>query len=260
MKSHPVPDDTEFLAGAIERLKDLLPTDLGSAEIRHNYAQEILERSVVSARMLAKSYLATVRETCADLLDGAINEATARDTLEAELERLGFSMDDPSIKNHASLRRINLVIDTQTKMASSLARLAEQTDSVLALWPAWRLERHEPRSVPRTDWRKRWLAAGDAVDWKGALKPGLTSGFVALKDSPVWQALGDGAGGFSDTLGNPYPPFAYGSGMGWSEVSADETASLGLADSSQPSVDGRSVSGLSPSELLDSARRHGIIV
>jgi hypothetical protein len=44
----------------------------------------------------------------------------------------------------------------------------------------------------------------------------------ALKTSPIWQALADGAGGFEDTLGSPYPPFAFGSGMAWVNVRRSE--------------------------------------
>ncbi len=59
----------------------------------------------------------------------------------------------------------------------------------------------------------------------------LESGrMVARKDSPIWQALGDGAGGFDDTLGTPYPPFAFGSGMGVEDVDRDTAMSLGLID------------------------------
>ena len=53
---------------------------------------------------------------------------------------------------------------------------------------------------------------------------------VALKSSPIWQALGDGAGGFRDTLGNPYPPFAFGSSYAWVHVDRLEARELGLLD------------------------------
>ena len=51
---------------------------------------------------------------------------------------------------------------------------------------------------------------------------------VALKNSPIWQALGDGVGGYNDTLGNPYPPFAFDSGMAWVGVDRSECIKLGL--------------------------------
>ena len=52
-------------AAEIERIKDLLPTSLGSEEIRRNVAADILRRSVFSARMESARYLARVREVCA---------------------------------------------------------------------------------------------------------------------------------------------------------------------------------------------------
>jgi hypothetical protein len=51
---------------------------------------------------------------------------------------------------------------------------------------------------------------------------------VALKDDPIWQALGDGDGGYDDTLGNPFAPFAFNSGYETLDVSRKESVSLGL--------------------------------
>ncbi|MBR2939389.1 MAG: hypothetical protein IKC15_05980, partial [Kiritimatiellae bacterium] len=82
------------------------------------------------------------------------------------------------------------------------------------------------RKVPRDDWDRRWAAAGAATGWQGA----CSDDYVALKDSPIWAALGEGAGGFRDAIGNPFPPFAFGSGMSWARVSRAEAAELGLVD------------------------------
>ena len=81
------------------------------------------------------------------------------------------------------------------------------------------------RAIPRQDWPRRWQAAGDSVGWQGALRGDR---MIALKASPIWQALGDGEGGFRDTLGNPFPPFAFGSGLAWMEIDRDECIELGL--------------------------------
>jgi len=124
----------------------------------------------------------------------------------------------------ASEARINLMMQTQRRMAQSLGQLAAQTPGQIARYPAWRLVRGGTRKVPREDWKRRWDAAGLATGWQGA----LSGDFVALKDSPIWGALGQGAGGFRDTIGNPYPPFAFGSGMTWERVSRDEAQKLGL--------------------------------
>jgi len=60
---------------------------------------------------------------------------------------------------------------------------------------------------------------------------------IALKDSPIWQALGDGAGGYRDTLGNPYPPFAFSSGMAWRGVRRERCIEMGLiGENEQPGV------------------------
>ncbi len=214
-------------AADIIRIKALLPTDMGSDELREQVARDILRRSVFSARMESARYLARIRDVCAQMLDGRISQATARDILGGILERMGLSpQDGGGISNPASLARLNLIIDTQTQMAASVARLSEQTPAVLDMWPAWELVRLEERAMPRGDWPLRWDAAARAVGFEGVSRD--YGRMVALKDSPVWQALGDGAGGFRDTLGNPFPPFAYNSGMGWEDVSREECEALGL--------------------------------
>jgi hypothetical protein len=53
---------------------------------------------------------------------------------------------------------------------------------------------------------------------------------VAAKNSPIWQFLGSA---WDDSLGNPYPPFAFNSGMDWLEVERDEAVALGVVDSDQ---------------------------
>ena len=126
----------------------------------------------------------------------------------------------------ASEAKIDFVVKTQRRMAQSLGQLAAQTPGQLRRYPAWRLVRGGSRRVPRDDWERRWLAAGSATGWQGACRDDL----VALKDSPIWAALGQGAGGFRDAIGNPFPPFAFGSGMTWQRVSRDEAAELGLVD------------------------------
>ena len=126
----------------------------------------------------------------------------------------------------ASEARLDFVMKTQRRMAQSLGQLAAQTPGQVRRYPAWRLVRGGTRREPRNDWEARWLAAGNATGGQGACK----DDFVALKSSPIWAALGAGAGGFRDAIGNPFPPFAFGSGMTWERVSRDEAAELGLVD------------------------------
>lgn len=103
-------------------------------------------------------------------------------------------------------------------------------------FPALELHRVYDREVPRgfkvgkggailpdpdNDWPSRWEAAG------GELVDGR---MVALKSDPIWQAIGDGEGGYEDTLGNPFAPFAFNSGFDTDEVSREDAVALGLMD------------------------------
>lgn len=237
----------------IQRIKDLLPTSLGSDELRSSIASDILRRSVFSARMESARYLARIREVCAQVSEGSINQATARARLLETLSQMGHSpLDGGGLANPASIRRLNLIVDTQRQMAASVSRLICQTPAVLERWPAWELTRLVGKAVPREDWPARWRNAGESIGWEGALK----DRFIALKTSPIWQALGDGAGGFRDTLGNPYPPFAYSSGMAWVAVDRETCERLGLSGPEPETVPSAS---LSPAEkdIADAASRLG---
>ena len=147
-----------------------------------------------------------------------------------KLAELGYSPEPGTagtLRDARTLARLNLVLKTNRQTAASLAQLAESEDpQVAALFPAWELASGGYRKHHRTDWPQRWKAAGERVAWRGAHRTKM----VALKSSPIWQALGDGAGGFRDTLGNPYPPFAFGSSYEWVPVDRLEARELGLLD------------------------------
>ena len=240
-------------AADIQRIKDLLPTSLGSDDLRSSIASDILRRSVFSARMESAHYLARIREVAAQIVDGTVNQARARELLLDELSRMGHApTDGGGLTNPASIRRLDLIVDTQRQMAASVSRIQTQTPAVLERWPAWELTRLVGKAVPREDWPARWRNAGESIGWEGALK----DRFIALKTSPIWQALGDGAGGFRDTLGNPYPPFAYSSGMAWVAVDRETCERLGLSGPEPETVPSAS---LSPAEkdIADAASRLG---
>ena len=246
----------------ILRVKALLPTTLGSEEIRERIAADILRRSVFSARMASMPYLAELREVLAQYAGGAVNRADATLALTRSLERLGHSpMDGNAITNPASQQRLDLILKTNRQMAASVARIEAQTPDTLDDFPGWELMRFSGRRVPREDWHRRWAAAGDAVGWQGAARhtgeyPEWS--FIALKNSPIWAALGSGAGGFRDTLGNPYPPFAHGSGLDWDDVERDRCEALGILQPGQI-IQMEKVS-LAPdgAEVYEMSQRYGI--
>ena len=249
----------------IIRVKELLPTSLGSDEIRARVAKEILRRSVFSARVAEASVLAAVRDVCAAFAAGEIGAARAREALHAALARAGVptaGADPDDLRDPAAERRLNLVLETQRGMAASAAQLLAQNAGTLDRFPAWLLTRLASRRAPRGDWDRRWRAAGESVGWAGAYPRHIHDdggGYVALKGSPIWQALGDGAGGFRDALGNPFPPFAYASGLGWLQVGRAACERLGLIkDGEDAGAPG--APDLSPGErdIIDAARRYGI--
>lgn len=61
----------------IQRIKDLLPTTLGSEEIRGTIAADILRRSVFSARMASATYLAQIRDVVYETHDRAATNKVA---------------------------------------------------------------------------------------------------------------------------------------------------------------------------------------
>lgn len=121
------------------------------------------------------------------------------------------------LENLASTTRVDLTIKTTRMVNESLKQLEEASDPLQKeLNPAWELVRDEYRKEPR-DWDARWQQAANAVMWEGVAKG--TTDMVARKDSPIWNELGTG---FDDSVGNPYPPFFWGSGVGWEVVTEEE--------------------------------------
>ncbi len=247
------------------RGRAVFPTDLSSAEIR-GMSVELRRRSVFSARTTNADYLGEVAEVVDDLLSGKINMATGRLRLMRKLKQLGY---DPAIgfpgdmadippaergtlQDLSSEGRLNLMLETNTRMAANYGRMvAGNTEYARFAYPAWQLVRLFLRAVPRgsaeshsVGWEKRWFDAGESVGWEGALK----SPMIALKDSPIWQALGNGAGGYEDTLSNPFPPFAWRSGKAWREVNRNDCIRLGLISATGREIPTKSEAPLSPDE------------
>lgn len=217
-------------------------TYLPSAKIGERWSAEIKDHSLFSARTTNNAYLEIVQKALAQVADRGTGPVQAQEALQKALQTLGYKPDTGfwsdrhrygsnlippatpgSITDLSSTGRIQLILDTNIKQARSMAQKASSEDPVFLMTnPAWRLERTGSRKVPRKDWIIRWQEAGASVDWEGALK----TQFVALKSSPIWQALGDGVGDFRDAVGSDYPPFAFGSGMAWTNVRRREWKQL----------------------------------
>ena len=227
------------------RSRQVFETDLSSAELR-GFSAQLRNRSVFSARTTNADYLKEVAKVVDDILDAKINQAEGRIRLMRKLKQLGYDpavgfpqdmasippAERGSLEDLSSAKRIDLILETNVRMARGYAQMVAGKDSYNRYaYPGWELIRLYVRETPRgsaesksVGWFTRWHDAGDSVGWVGAVKDPM----IARKDSAIWQALGDGAGGYIDTLLNPFPPFAFGSGMAWSAVSRARCVELGL--------------------------------
>ena len=227
------------------RSREVFPTDLDSFDLR-GLSSDLRMRSVFSARTTNAEYLEEVAKVVDGMLSGEINMAAGRLQLIRKLAQLGYDPEKGfpgdmanvppaergSIQDLSSEGRINLMLETLQRVAANYGQMIEgNTPYARYEYPAYELVRLYVRKVPRgsaesnsAGWDDRWNDAGESVGWVGALK----SPKVALKDSPIWPALGNGAGGYRDTLGNPFPPYAFGSGKGRRALDRRDCVELGL--------------------------------
>jgi hypothetical protein len=245
------------------RARETMTLDLSSAEIR-GFSRELRMRSVFSARTTNAEYLDEIAKTLDGLISGKFGMAEARYRLFKKLKQLGYDpevgfpqdmanippAERGTLQDLSSDARITLVLETNMRIAANYGRMVEgNTPFALYSYPAWELVRLYQRNVPRgtpeshtAGWLARWQDAGESVAWDGAVE----SPMVARKDSAIWQALGDGAGGYEDTLSNPFPPFAFNSGMAWKAVDRARCLALGLITADE--TPGKMVGKLAPGE------------
>lgn len=241
--------------------KGLMPTSLDTVGLRALDAG-IRRQAIFSARNsivdslkkikeVVSSQVNPTQETRIDPATGesrqvtvGFNPATAREAIRSNLAQIGYAPSDDeagTIKDLASTERINLVVKTNVELAQGAGNyIAGHDDDVLDAWPAQELYRQEGRDQPRnwdgtnpkgdktlTGFGSRWMFAAQASGDPDAARMLETTGrMIALKSSGIWQALGD----FEDGLGNPYPPFAFNSGMWVRDVPRKTAESLGLID------------------------------
>lgn len=233
--------------------KDAMPTTLDSAGLRQLDAGT-RRQSILSAETNLSDYLEDIKGTVESIInpgtavDNArksesnpngfvttgLDPATARLKLKDALKKYGYTPDAGiagTIKDLSSDARINLVVKTNVELAQGAGRYIQENSDpdIVDLWPGLELVRFEARAKPR-DWEERWRAAADASgDDDAARMLDDNSRMVARKDSPIWDSLGD-SDLFPDALDNPFPPFAFNSGMWTMEVSRDEAVEMGLIE------------------------------
>ena len=235
--------------------KRLMPTRLGSAELAQVSAA-IKRRAMFSARTTIEGLLDRYKQGVESILnpqqvlrEGATQTVTEGETgttlrafIKDYLRQISYAPEpgkEGTIQDLSSDARINLVVKTNAELAQGAGNYIVAHDPDIADgWPAQELYRQEQRETPRnwdgtnpegdknlTGFGSRWMQAAQASgDAAAARVMEETGKLIALKSSPIWQALGD----FPDGLGNPFPPFAFNSGMWVRDVTRQEAVALGL--------------------------------
>lgn len=236
----------EALSQALELAlgRRVVPSELGSRQLREELDAALRARSVFSARTTHAGYLQYLREAIERALQGGYNNDLPQ--LKAELrtvltslkytpetgfpgdEELGIPPAEPgSLRDLGSEKRLNLILDTEIKKHRGAAQKARGLDPErLKIYPAYELVRIQSRRVPRglpgsgsLGWQRRWFEVKGPMNPKGRL--------VALKNDDVWRRLGSSEN-FEDALDLDHSPFAFGSGYGLRDVPWDEAKELGL--------------------------------
>lgn len=223
-------------------VRTVLPTSLDTATIRQLDAA-VRRQAFFSAQTMLEDLLQQYKKDVESILnpvtvlrDGkpvteGIDPATARLRAKELLRDLGYQPEEGergTLKDLSSDKRINLVIDTNVQMMQGAGNFIQgQSPEVLDAFPAQELVRFDQTKKQR-NWHERWLAAA-AYSGDGDAARVLTSfgRMVARKDSPIWDALGS-SDLFDDGLDNPYPPFAFNSGMWVQDVDFDTAEQMGL--------------------------------
>jgi hypothetical protein len=215
--------------------KVALPSTLSSAELRA-LGPDLFRRALVSARVDNAKILGALQSQIDAALNDAGNLPEARLAIQRALAEAGYQAPEGkegTISDLATRKRQDLMLRTNLDTARGFGQALISNDAdLLDGFPAWELVRDEQRDVPRGSdekslgWERRWLQAAQASgDGRAGAALANNGRMVALKSSPIWGMLGSL---WEDSLGNPYPPFAFNSGMGVEEVDREDAESLGL--------------------------------
>ncbi|MBX3736739.1 MAG: hypothetical protein KF715_08625 [Candidatus Didemnitutus sp.] len=207
-------------------VRALLPTT-GRTRDLQQLSGAVKRRALFSATVTSAELLQKLQDSTQNLLTGTTDQATMRLGIKQLLEQMGYQPDPEKIgglQDLSSTKRINLQLETLTDTARGYGwDLQGQDPDVLDEFPAQELIRDFAPKGAERDWAARWAKCGGEF---------FNGRMIALKNDPIWSKLGDPEL-FDDGLGNPYPPFAYNSGMGVRDIARDEAEQLGLIDPNQ---------------------------
>jgi len=205
------------------KLKKLMPTAASSAQIQA-LAPQVKERAAFLAQVNHAGMVAETHAVIGKVLEDGVDINTARAELKQYLRSVAYDPENPpkgfapakpgSIQDIASDGRLNLVLDTNLKMAHGYGAFEKANDpDIIDAYPCWELYRLTEPDGKKREWRVKWQGEGGKLS-------GPTLRMIARKDDPIWSNLGP--------FGLPYPPFDYNSGMWTEEIDREEAESLGV--------------------------------
>lgn len=194
-----------------------VPSELRTAQWSR-LPQWLRERSFYMAGVAQAELLDAFRSEVSLIAQGAASIPEAEKRLSQYLAASGYQPapgQENTIKDLSFWRRMRVSLRTNSELLNGWGQQQRGLQrGALMAFPAWELVRINPRTTPR-DWETRWTLSGGKI-YAGRL--------IAMKDSPLWLELGS----FEDGLGVNYPPFAWGSGMGWKAVPFSLAKQLGV--------------------------------
>lgn len=178
------------------------------------------DRAFFAATVDDARRLAVMRDACAKVASGDLDESQARLAIREALAQTGYAPPEGKeggIQDLSSQRRLDLVIQTNVAEARGYARYLEGTsEGALAAFPCQELVRVRNRKAPR-NWPEIWKGRG------GRLHEGR---MIALKTDPIWSAI--------SRFGHPWPPFDFNSGMGLRDIGRREAIRYGVISADDP--------------------------
>lgn len=207
-------------------VKSILATSGRTADLQQ-LSGAIKRRALFSATVSNTELLQKISDGTNTMLTGQGDLATMRLGIKQLLDDMGYQPDPEQaggLQDLSSTARINLQLETNVDTARGYGwDLQGQDPDVLDEWPAQELVRDFVPKGKERDWAARWARVGGEF---------FDGRMVALKNDPIWSKLGD-SDIFPDGLDNPYPPFAFNSGMGVRDIDRDEAEQLGLIEANQ---------------------------
>lgn len=144
------------------------------------------------------------------------------------LDAAGYVADpekEGTLQELASAGRLGLIWQMNLDQAHGHASWKAGMDpDVLDAFPAQELIRDMER-MDRRPWPRIWLDANGVFYYERGSNPDYPEApgrMIALKTDPIWTAISE--------FGTPWPPFAWGSGMGLRDIGRAEAVRLGLID------------------------------